>query len=371
MKLRTLAAAAALVVAGTTAFAGPLAAGDLFIYRVGDGAAALGSTATAVFIDEYTTSGSFVQSIAMPTTTIGANGALTASGSATSEGGLSVSADGRFLVFGGYNAALGTTGVASSSAARTVGLLNGAGSVNTTTLLTDAGSNNLRSAASVDGSSVWVGSAATGVRYASTGATTSTQLSTTVANVRNVEIFGNQLYTSSSSGSTIRLGAVGTGLPTTSGQVITNLPGFAASTGSPYAFFFADLSSSVAGLDTLYVADDTASTGGVSKYSLVGSSWVSNGTVPGTTIRGLTGSVSGNTVSLFATGGAALSAITDASGYNGSFTGSLTTLASAGTNTAFRGVAFLAPLAPVPEPQTWALLMAGLGVVVAGARRRA
>jgi hypothetical protein len=38
-------------------------AGNIVVYRVGDGTAALGSTATAVFLDEYTPSGTLVQSV--------------------------------------------------------------------------------------------------------------------------------------------------------------------------------------------------------------------------------------------------------------------------------------------------------------------
>src|SRR5439155_14593480 len=111
------------------------------------------------------------------------------------------------------------------------------------------------------------------------GRTTSTQLSTTVSNVRAVEIFGGQLYISTSSGSSVRVGTVGSGTPTSSGQTISNLPGFPTS-GSPYAFYFADLSSSVSGVDTLYVADDTANQ--IQKFSLVSGSWTSNGTISAT-----------------------------------------------------------------------------------------
>src|SRR6266705_537597 len=60
--------------------------GNLVVYRVGTGSGALASSATAVFLDEYTTAGTFVQTIAMPTTDSGANQTLTASGTATSEG---------------------------------------------------------------------------------------------------------------------------------------------------------------------------------------------------------------------------------------------------------------------------------------------
>ena len=71
----------------------------------------------------------------------------------------------------------------------------------------------------------------------------------------------------------MRLGAVGAGSPTTAGQTISNLPGVPASTGSPYGFFFVDLDPNTPGLDVLYVADDGA---GITKYSLVGGTWVAN-----------------------------------------------------------------------------------------------
>src|SRR5689334_11233008 len=70
--------------------ASPFAAGDLVIYRVGDGVSSLVSTGNAVFLDEYTPAGNLVQSIAMPTTASGANNPLIASGTATSEGMLTL-----------------------------------------------------------------------------------------------------------------------------------------------------------------------------------------------------------------------------------------------------------------------------------------
>src|SRR5262249_33659491 len=183
------------------------------------------------------------------------------------------------------------------------------------------------------------------------GSGAGTVVSTTITNNRAIEIFNGQLYTSDSSGSTVRLGTVGTGLPTTAGQTITNLPGFPTS-GSPYAFYFADLSGRVSGVDTLYVADDGA---GLQKYSLVSGNWTLNNTI-GTAsdaYRGVTGFTIGSTVYLYATrkgagtnaGGGELVALTDTSGYNANNNGSPTLLASAVTgqvnNTAFRGVAFV------------------------------
>src|SRR5439155_11449260 len=172
---------------------------------------------------------------------------------------------------------------------------------------------------------------------------------------------GGQLYVSANTGAT-RLATIGTGLPTTAGQTITNLPGF-PTTGSPYGYFFADLSPAVPGLDTLYVADDAS---GLSKYSLVSGSWTLNGTV-GTAAdlyRGLTGFSSGSSVTLFATHlGNELVTLTDPSGYNGALTGATSLLATASTNTAFRGVSF----APVPEP-VHILLFGGAAIGLFGLR---
>lgn len=65
---------------------------------------------------------------------------------------------------------------------------------------------------------------------------------------------------------------------------------------------------------------------------------------------------------LFATSDTKLYSLLDSAGYGINNNGTLTTLATAATNEVFRGVA----LAPVPEPETYALFLAGLA-----ARRRA
>jgi hypothetical protein len=338
----------------------PPANSDVVVYRVGDGAAGLLSTGAAVFIDEFNpTTGALVKSTAMPTVASGSNHRLIASGVASSEGLITRSVDGHFVVLTGYDSALGgTTGVAASTSVtvpRVVGRLDATGEVDTSTALTDfASGNNPRGVATTDGTNLWVSGAVDSVHFTTLGSSTSVQLSTTVTNLRGVGIFGSQLFVSDSSGSAVRLGAVGVGLPTTGGQAITNLPGF-ATTGSPYAFFFADLDGNP-GIDTLYVADDGASgsSGGLTKYSLVSGSWTATGTVGATAdaYRGVTGIVNGSNVTLYAVrkggttaaGGGELDALVDSSGFGGTFTASPTMLATAATNTAFRGVA----LAPQP-----------------------
>jgi len=350
-------AAAGGASAGGAGGAGGQAVAHLDIYRVGDGASSLVNTGNPVFVDEYTTDGAFVRSIAMPLAVNGSNRRLVASGTATSEGLMTRSVDGHFVLLTGYDAPLPTaslSGTTGTAVPRIVGRIAADGTVDTSTQVLDGASgNNPRSVASTDGTQIWFAGAAGGVRFLTAGNTspTTTQLSTTVTNLRQVGIFGSQLYVSDSSGTAVRLGAVGTGLPTTAGQTITNVSGFPVA-GSPYAFHFADLDAGVAGVDVLYVASDDAL--GITKYSLVGGSWLANGTVGVTAdaYRGLTATVTAGTVTLFATrkggsaaaGGGELVSLIDASGYNGAFAGTPTVLATAAANTAFRGVA----LAPAP-----------------------
>jgi hypothetical protein len=80
----------------------PFVAGNLAVLRVGDGTESLSSHGNSVFIDQFTTNGTLVGSIAIPDN---ATNALLISGSASSEGALTRSADGRLLEFAGYNIA--------------------------------------------------------------------------------------------------------------------------------------------------------------------------------------------------------------------------------------------------------------------------
>ena len=170
-------------------------AGNVVVYRVGTGSGDLVNTGNPVFLDEYDANGILVQSVPLPATDpdgIGPNRALIASGTATSEGGLSLSADGRYLVATGY-ASTGT-GVASSSINRVVGRIDAAGTVDTTTFITDATGNNIRSATSTDGTEFWIGTAGGGVRYVTLGNSTASTSLGTLNNTRWVQIFGGQLY---------------------------------------------------------------------------------------------------------------------------------------------------------------------------------
>jgi hypothetical protein len=324
---------------------------NLVVVRVGTGAAALSSAAQAVFLDEFDPLlGTRVRVTPLPTASSGGQRALTLSGTATSEGALSRSADGRYLVFGGYDAVPGTASIAGTSTSgatpvlRVFGRVDALGNVDTTTTTTSFSASNIRGAASLTGAEFWGVGASTGVVYAPFGGSgAGTVVASSPTTLRTLTIAGGQLYVSCSSGTT-RVATVGTGTPTTSGAVITNLPGTPTS-GSPNAFFLADLSPTVPGVDTAYVADDAA---GLLKWTLsAGGTWSASGTagLGPDTYRGVTGVVSGSSVILFATRKSSeLVTLTDTSGYGGTFTAPVTTLATAANNTAFRGVA----LAPIP-----------------------
>ncbi|MBS1712712.1 MAG: hypothetical protein JST30_00095 [Armatimonadetes bacterium] len=342
-----------MAVFSASAFAAPFTPGNIVISRVGDGSAALSGAATAVFLDEYTPGGLLVQSVAMPTALNGNNRILTNSGSAGSEGFISLSVDGKGIAVVGYDAPVGTATVATTSAAtfnRVVGWVKADGTVDTTTNIDGYDGSNVRSACTIDGSAFWTGGTAgsglqatAGVRYNPYGpGQLGVQLSTDVSNTRNTKIQFDQLFVSTMSGAFRGVNTIGTGVPTTSGQTTVLLPGFdpnTSSTQSVYDFWFADSS-------TLYVADDrsAASGGGLQKWTFDGTTWTLAYTltsgIPGNGgIRGLTAKADANGNVLYATStetnANSLVAVTD-TGAGSTFS----VVAVAGVNTRFRGLAF-------------------------------
>jgi hypothetical protein len=365
--------------------------GDLVIYRVGDGSAALTSASTAVFLDEYTPTGTLVGSLPMPTAASGTNNPLSSSGTATSEGLLTLSTNGAQLMVTGYAAAPGVASIAGTSTTTTtptlrdIGEVDASTNINTSTTTTSFSGNNIRSATSIDGSTIWAAGAATGVVSTSLGGSgAGTVDSTTLTNIRQINIFGGQLLISTGSGSTFRLGAVGTGTSTATGQTVVQLPGVPVGSNattpldSPYSYYLTQLNSSSTGPDTLYIADDTLTNSGAAgeilKYSLVAGTWTANGAIAAGAVRGLTGVTVGGVVDLFATtgggtsaGGGTLYGVVDSSGFDSTLTATATSLATAATDESFRGVAF-APTA-VPEPAALSLLALGATSLL-GRRRR-
>jgi hypothetical protein len=330
--------------------------GRLCVMRAGDGTAPLTNASTPAFLDEYdrTTPAQPlpIGTLALPIAPVGLNLPVTISGTATSEGFLKQSVDGQYLLAAGYGIAPGTASVGTSTSAavnRVVARISLTGAIDSSTALNDAHSGgSIRSAVSVDGTSFWTSGAGSssaglnpGMAYAaSLGATTSTRIPATLTNGRVAGIFNNQLYLTTAAASTFGIVTMGAGLPTTSGQVSTLLPGFSVATGigtiSQYDFWFADAA-------TVYVADDRtmANGGGIQKWIDIAGTWTWLYTLsPGTGCRGLTGISDQAGTTLYAT-----TALASANGLVSVVdTGALslfTTLATAPANTAFRGVQFV------------------------------
>ncbi len=323
---------------------------SVVVLRVGDGTAALSSSATAGFLETRYLDGTLVNTTNLPTASSGTNAPLTFSGTATSEGLLSNSLDGHYVTLAGYSAGPGTPNVTSSSYAtinRVIGRLASNGALDTSTLITNGAvaGGNARSACTVDGSAFWFGSSTSGVEYVPFGASGGSAVLATPTNMRALAIFAGQIFGSSGSSPFTNVFTVGSGLPTTSGATATALPGMPTTSGSPYSFVFFDLNSAIPGVDTLYVADDrsVAAGGGVQKWTSNGSTWTLVSTLTNTTVntgfRGLTGSANGSTVTLIATStqSSANSLVEFVDNQSGVVTSSV--IATAPTNTVFRGVA--------------------------------
>ena len=239
---------------------GNFVAGNIVVTRFGTGAAALGSTGTAFFLEEYNTSG-LVGTITVPTT---GTSKLVVAGSSTSEGMLSRSSDFSKLSIPGYDAALGLAGVASAAnIARSVGTFGiGYGSFNKITSTLTTGSN-LRSVTS-EGNNYWGANASGGISYLGTG--TAGNVYSTIGNTRVVSVQNGNLYFSTGSTS-LGVHKIGSGLPTTSGQTaVLTIPTGAGS--NPYGFQFNSAET------VCYVADArTAAGGGVQKWINTAGTW--------------------------------------------------------------------------------------------------
>ncbi|TAG50188.1 MAG: Ig-like domain repeat protein [Betaproteobacteria bacterium] len=359
------------VAAGLIGFSGSVAAaaltsGNVVVYRTGGSlnpataaGSALATFGNPVFLDEYTPAGGYVQSLAMPIGVVGSNQPLfggARSANNAQEGFLTRSANKFCLAVPGSSSN-------SANAPHVIARVSGAGTINTTT--SDGVTSILKGVATADCNSFWTTSVSDGVRYvASLGAPTSSSISSTPGAMRALDVYGGQLFATTNSSPITGISAFGSLLPTTT-ATLTLLSGFTSPTtpvSQPYGFFFAKLDGSSAGFDTLYVADSNK---GIVKFALSNGTWTQVGTpifTTGDTYRGLTGTASGTTVTLFAVkgsssdiagaGGGVLVKVVDTTGYNSAFNfalpaalTTLTPIATAATNTTFRGVA-LAPESP-------------------------
>ncbi len=239
-------------------------AGNVLAVKLGTGTAALSSAGTPVFVEELSTS-ALVQTISIPTTGVNR---MVLNGSSTAEGQMTRTQDGSAVVFPGYDAAVGTasvnttTSVAAPRVISTLGL-NAGTFARQASSTTHFSAQNFRSATG-NGTDFWGVGANGGVNYFGTG--TAGNVSTSTTNNRVIAVQNGQLYYSTGSG-TAGVYAVGTGTPVVSATTSTIV--FATGAGSsPYAFQFS------ADGNTCYVADDrTSAAGGIQKWVKTSGTW--------------------------------------------------------------------------------------------------
>lgn len=357
LRITGFAAAAVVTAVAIPLLSGPAAhatgftGGNLVVYRVGVSGGTLTNAAAPVFLDEYGPTGTALGSTAVPTVAADGNKPLTAAGQSRSEGLISRSADGHYVAFTGYAAAPGTSGDAGASltatspsmTARVVGLLDGHGGVDTSTVLSGSSAPSIiRSAITTNGDDVLATGGNGGILEATLGG------SSTAVAAGAPDSNLNEL--SQQSGATFVSGILADRLSLSSGGTLTDVPGLPSNL-LTYGYAVLDLDPTLGwhgtSADTIYLANASERAGTVDKYHFDGTSWTSAGSVdvPGAT--GLVADVQSGAVSLAVTTPTQLVALDDPAGASASFSpADPQVLATAPAGTEFRGVA-LAPTAAV------------------------
>jgi hypothetical protein len=236
--------------------------GNLAVLRVGDTNQALASSGNTVYIDQFTPSGTLVNSVAVPDA--GGN-ALLISGTAGSEGGLARSLDRTLLAFAGYHADLGAVSgsLANQSGSAVPRGLATVGAQGLYTLVqtspTVYSGKNIRGATTDGTNNFWTAGTPNGT-YWFNPPQTPESVQTSGGNTIAVRALGGNLYFSTQKGANGLYTFQGGGLPKT--PTPTNLLFATGSESQPAGF---DISPD---LTFAYVADQrTSSGGGIQKWT--------------------------------------------------------------------------------------------------------
>jgi hypothetical protein len=338
--LATATAAVVLAMFPQVALSGTLTPGNLVVERLGDGKQALATSGNTIFVDEFTPSGTAVQSIKIDDS---GPSALIDDGTANTVGGMTLAANGQMLCFPGYNTvrpfSSSLSASASASVPRAVGTVNANGLYQLAVITTNHYSGvNIRGAATDGNGNFWTcGQSSSGVGggicYLGTN---SPPALLTDGTFRMVYLFGTNLWfdvQNSSGAGGYNLGVYEfSGAPTNGPAAATMIVSLAGS--STYGLSVNNPTNPT----VLYFADATLS--GIHKWTNNGSgTWSQTYVInPSGNLFGLTVDWTTTPATIYATtvsSGNSLIKVVD----NGP-TSTATILATSGANKVFRNVAF-------------------------------
>lgn len=335
--------------------AASIAASDILVYQVGNSTTTISAANTPIFIQELnpslTSQTTPVQSFSISTSTTSLWG-----NSDASAGVLNLSDNNTLLTFSSW---VGEASTENNILTRGAGVIDALGNYtqpSASDYTSSATNSQSRAAYSADGTTFYFADKE-GI-YTNGG---TTALNT--ANIRSLKEFGGVTYALSQSGTELSSVSIGGSTAT-----LTGLTGLSSDS---KANDFVLLSSGANGstFDTLYIEDNSSSSGKLNKYALIGTTWTLESASSINNLDFMTGKVDSNghfdlyltldTGSGSSTVGT-VEEITDSAAYNATASlNTATVLYTAPTGDSIQGVA----LAPVPEPSTWMTVFGGLGVL--------
>ncbi len=293
------------VIDSTSGYNAQYKSGNLIVERVGTGTATLTSSGSAIELIQVSTTGTKIDSFTINNSGNTPGTRMVESGSATSEGKLTLSGDGRHLLLVGYDTAAGVASIASEATGngpnRMVGMVDVNENVTMPTWFPNTASaafykGAMRCAAS-DGVGIW----ATGVNGATNKGDTSAVRYTsvlngtssgagslltanTVTNTRCINVFKDQVYYSTASGGT-GVYKLGTGKPTGAATPTLITPAVVGSAGAggspdPYDFVMLDVDTTIAGPELMYVTSLSTTPYGIYKFANIAGTWTNEGYYP-------------------------------------------------------------------------------------------
>jgi hypothetical protein len=249
-----------------------LYATNIVAIRVGDGAQGLTTHGNSMFVDQWAPNGAYLTTMNLPDSgpsgLVAIGPTLTTSPSSVTGNGLSRSANGRFLVFGGYNTNLSFTADLQNASATTIprgiGLIDDQGKYTLAISSASSSSGNFWRGAVSDGTNNYWGFSRTSSTYYFGFDLPGLVIQSDWSNLRSMAIFNGRIY-----GVSAVAGKTGvmrfSGLPTapeTVEQVIDTTSNFSS-----------DCEVSPDG-NVIYVADSlTTGGGGIQRWQFDGSTW--------------------------------------------------------------------------------------------------